>query len=236
MSTDGMTSRRDFIKRSGMLVVSVGAMSLDLADPRGAGAQAAGPYPDPDFRQLDSWIVIRQDNTATFYVGKTDLGQGTGTAFRQIMSDELDMPYDRTSLVMGVTDLTVDQGGSGGSDALQTDGYPMRLWDKRTGQIDRDVAREWRKYDLRHILETNWATLGRNVGHKLNVYVGDMDSYYLNNALELMNDFLSKAQDPPFTGKIVFERKAPHCWGPRADELHKLMIAHVEREKAAAGF
>ena len=70
--------------------------------------------------------MIRQDNTATFFVGKTDLGQGTGTAFRQIMADELDMPYDKTSCVMGNTDVTVDQGGSGGSDALQTDGYPMR--------------------------------------------------------------------------------------------------------------
>src|SRR5690606_32037583 len=74
----------------------------------------------------DSWIVVRQDNTATFYVGKTDLGQGTGTAFRQIMADELDIAYDATSVVMGSTDVTVDQGGSGGSDALQTDGWPMR--------------------------------------------------------------------------------------------------------------
>ena len=118
-----MTTRRDFLKVSGMLVVSAGALStidFDLL------AQAAGPYPDPDFRQLDSWIVIRQDNTATFYVGKTDLGQGTGTAFRQIMADELDIAYDNTSCVMGSTDVTVDQGGSGGSDALQTDGYPMR--------------------------------------------------------------------------------------------------------------
>jgi CO/xanthine dehydrogenase Mo-binding subunit len=70
--------------------------------------------------------VIRQDNTATFYVGKTDLGQGTGTAFRQMMADELDMPYDKTTCIMGTTDITVDQGGSGGSDAIQTDGWPMR--------------------------------------------------------------------------------------------------------------
>jgi CO/xanthine dehydrogenase Mo-binding subunit len=116
-----MTTRRDFIRTSGFLVVSASALPLELV-----AAQAAGPYPDPDFRQLDSWIVIRQDNTATFYVGKTDLGQGTGTAFRQIMADELDMPYEATSCVMGTTDVTVDQGGSGGSDALQTDGYPMR--------------------------------------------------------------------------------------------------------------
>jgi nicotinate dehydrogenase subunit B len=118
-----MSTRRDFIKTSGMLVVGVTALSLDAIE---ALAQAPGPYPDPDFRQLDSWIVIRQDNTATFYVGKTDLGQGTGTAFRQLMADELDMSYDRTTCVMGSTDVTPDQGGSGGSDALQTDAYPMR--------------------------------------------------------------------------------------------------------------
>ena len=108
-----------------------------------ASAQAgegAGPYPDPDFRQLDSWIVIHQDNTATFYVGKTDLGQGTGTAFRQIMSDELDMAFDRTTCIMGNTDITVDQGGSGGSDALQTDGYPMRRVAAEARRVLLDMA------------------------------------------------------------------------------------------------
>src|SRR5438132_12341233 len=117
-------SRRDFIKTSGALIVGFSAAAM--ADPIVPQSSGAGPYPDPDFRQLDSWIVIRQDNTATFYVGKTDLGQGTGTAFRQLMSDELDMAYDRTTCVMGSTDVTPDQGGSGGSDALQTDAYPMR--------------------------------------------------------------------------------------------------------------
>ena len=43
-----------------------------------------------------------------------------------MMCDELDIAYDRTSLIMGSTDVTVDQGGSGGSDAIQTDGWPMR--------------------------------------------------------------------------------------------------------------
>jgi nicotinate dehydrogenase subunit B len=118
-----MSTRRDFLKTSGVLVVGLGVAGDLVLDAQGTGA---GPYPDIDYRQLDSWIAIRQDNTATFFVGKTDLGQGTGTAFRQIMADELDMPYDKTSCVMGTTDQTVDQGGSGGSDALQTDGYPMR--------------------------------------------------------------------------------------------------------------
>jgi nicotinate dehydrogenase subunit B len=129
----GMTTRRDFLKNSGMLVVSFSVAAVAGAGPLGAQAgpaglasQAGGPYPDPDFRQLDSWIVIHEDNTATFFVGKTDCGQGTGTAFRQMMSDELDVAFNRTTLIMGSTDVTVDQGGSGGSDAIQTDGWPMR--------------------------------------------------------------------------------------------------------------
>ncbi len=91
-----------------------------------AQAVGAGPYPDPDFLKLDTWIVIHPDNTATFFVGKTDGGQGTGTAFRQMMCDELDIAYDKTRLVMGSTDTTPDQGGSGGSDAIERDGWPAR--------------------------------------------------------------------------------------------------------------
>jgi nicotinate dehydrogenase subunit B len=120
-------SRRDFLKTTGLFVVSVAALGPAALNGAEQAAQLGpGPYPDPDFRQLDAWIAIRQDNTATFYVGKTDLGQGTGTAFRQIMCDELDFAYDRSTVIMGSTDVTVDQGGSGGSDALQTDGWPMR--------------------------------------------------------------------------------------------------------------
>ena len=137
-------TRRDFLKTSGRLVVGFTAAAnagplFSLASAQ-AAAQGAGPYPDPDFRQLDSWIVIHQDNTATFYVGKTDLGQGTGTAFRQIMSDELDMAFDRTTCIMGNTDITVDQGGSGGSDALQTDGYPMRRVAAEARRVLLDMA------------------------------------------------------------------------------------------------
>jgi CO/xanthine dehydrogenase Mo-binding subunit len=125
---DALESENLSPSRRGFLGVS-GALVFSLAVPGGAAlAQAvgAGPYPDPDFHKLDTWIVIHPDNTATFFVGKTDGGQGTGTAFRQMMCDELDIGFDKTRLVMGSTDTTPDQGGSGGSDAIETDGWPMR--------------------------------------------------------------------------------------------------------------
>ena len=109
------------------------------------------------------------------------------------------------------------------------DGYPMRIWDKQTGAIDRAVAEKWKKYDLLDVLRTNWATLGPNVAHKLNAYMGDADSYYLDNALENLHAFLSKADKPKWTGEIVFQRRAPHCWGPRAPELLEKMTRQIDR-------
>ena len=56
-----------------------------------------------------------------------------------------------------------------------------------------------------------------------------MDSYYLNDAVEKLNDFLVKAENPKFTGEVVFQRRAPHCWGPRGPELLRKMTAHIEQ-------
>jgi nicotinate dehydrogenase subunit B len=125
-----VTHRRGFLKSAGLLAVSFGAYAggwaADADAQSSAAGQGPGPYPDPDFHQIDSWIVIHADNTATFYVGKTDPGQGTGTGFRQLMSDELDIAFDRTTCIMGSTDITVDQVGSGGSTAMERDSWPMR--------------------------------------------------------------------------------------------------------------
>ena len=125
---DGTSSRRDFLKTSGLFVL--GFTGLEAAGlRRGAPGDRTGEpplYPDPDFLQLDSWLVVHEDGTATFYVGKTDGGQGTGTATRQIMCDELDIAYDMATVVMGRTDKTVDQGGSGGSDAIERDAMVAR--------------------------------------------------------------------------------------------------------------
>ena len=109
------------------------------------------------------------------------------------------------------------------------DGYPMRIWDKETGAIDHAVAEKWKKYDLLDVLKTNWPTLGPKIGHKLNIYVGDMDSYYLNDAVENLYAFLSKAENPKWTGEVVFQRRAPHCWGPRAAELLEKMTKQIDR-------
>lgn len=108
------------------------------------------------------------------------------------------------------------------------DGYPQRIWNKETGAIDHAVGAQWKKYDLRHILQTNWPTIGPKVADKIHVYVGDMDSYYLNDAVEKLNDFLKSATNPSFGGEVVFQRLAPHCWGPRGPELLQKMTTFID--------
>ena len=114
------------------------------------------------------------------------------------------------------------------------DGYPAPIWDKRTGVIDKKVAAYWKEhYDLRNIIETNWPTLGPKVAGKINVYVGDADSYFLNMGVHMLDDFLKKADTPKHTGEIVFQPMAPHCWGPSLAELIPKMAAAVERNAPA---
>jgi hypothetical protein len=110
------------------------------------------------------------------------------------------------------------------------DGYPRRIWDKKTGVIDKQTAEYWKQnYDLRNILQTNWATLGPKVANKINVYVGDADSYYLNMGVEQLNNFLSTTSNPRYAGEIVFQKLAPHCWGPSMTELIPKMTAQMEK-------
>eukprot|EP01052_Picozoa_sp_SAG31_P053320 SAG31_NODE_13611_length_857_cov_1.360158_1_plen_126_part_10 len=67
---------------------------------------------------------------------------------------------------------------------MGSDGYPTPIWNKLTGDIDPDVAMHWKEhYDLRHILERDWATLWPKVKGKLHVYCGTMDNFYLNNGV-----------------------------------------------------
>jgi hypothetical protein len=93
------------------------------------------------------------------------------------------------------------------------DGYPKPIFDKRTGVIDAEVAAYWRDhYDLRAILEKNWSTLGPKLQGKLHLYCGSADTYFLNDAVYKMEDFLKATTNPPYDGEVKYGDRAEHCW------------------------
>ena len=114
-------SRRQFVKAGGALVVGVAFVGPSVLKaqvfqrPKVTGA----PFKNSlDPTQLNSWIEIHPDNTVLIRTGKSDFGQGTTfTAYRQIVADELSVPFESiTTVVAGHTDQTPD--GSGAFDFL----------------------------------------------------------------------------------------------------------------------
>jgi hypothetical protein len=98
-----------------------------------------------------------------------------------------------------------------------SDGYPQEIFNKKTGVIDHKTADYWREhYDLNAILQRNWETLGPKLQGKLHIYVGSDDTYFLNNAVYLMEDFLVQTGTPghgvPYEGEVRYGPRAEHCW------------------------
>jgi hypothetical protein len=115
------------------------------------------------------------------------------------------------------------------------DGYPQRLWDKRSGAIDHQVAAYWKQhFDLRNIVQTQWPTLGPQLADKLHIYVGDADTYNLNMGVREMDAFLKRARNPSFGGSVTYQPMAPHCWGLGGKELFNTITTYID-DHAPAG-
>jgi len=97
------------------------------------------------------------------------------------------------------------------------DGYPKLLYDKWTGEIDHTVAQYWKEhFDLRAVMERDWKTLAPKLDGKLHLYVGEMDSYYLEEAAFLLRDFLEKAE-PRVSYTFEVGERAPHCYAGKPE-------------------
>jgi hypothetical protein len=122
---------------------------------------------------------------------------------------------NRRELVLGTNSRSGDQWDIWQAvySPVGDDGYPKPIWDKVTGQIDHSVAEYWREhYDLGHILKRDWPKLGKKLQGKIHIYCGDMDNYYLNNAVYLVEEFLKNTKDPHYDGEVAYGDRAEHCW------------------------
>jgi nicotinate dehydrogenase subunit B len=116
------TTRRDFLKTAGGLIVI-----FTLTDgilPAQAQATAETKVVAPD--EVDAFLSINNEGHVTVYTGKVDLGTGLRTALTQIAAEELDLPFDRVTILQGDTALTPDQGATWGSLSIQRGGMQVR--------------------------------------------------------------------------------------------------------------
>jgi hypothetical protein len=195
--------------------------------------------PDPvDFRYFQLVNVYEDENA--YYPGK-GFKQSPVRPWMRSVDDQVLMNQRDASLlelVLGTRGRSGDQ-----MDIFQAvygpvgaDGYPRLLYDKETGVIDKDVASYWKEnYDLRHILERDWARLGPKLQGKIRVFMGDTDTFYLEEATLLLEKFLESTKNPHYEGKFVWGPREPHCFtgAPKGASFigHYLpeMVEHMRR-------
>lgn len=178
------------------------------------GAFAACPDPI-DFRAYGS-VNIYEDKNA--YVVDAPWKQTPRIAMR----DHLGRPTATLEEINRLESVLGSNSRSGGQwdiwqavfSPVGADGFPRPIWNKRTGDIDRGVADYWREnFDLVHIMRRDWEKgLGEKLRGKIHLYVGELDNYYLENAVYLAQDFLESTRNPPYEGVIAYGPRAEHCW------------------------
>lgn len=133
--------------------------------------------------------------------------------------------------VLGYSDSYITSGGQFSAfNALFSpkgeNGLPKPIFDPITGVIDKDVAENWRKYDLKDYVETNWEMLGPKIQGKIWVWGADMDNFYLNPALRSFEKMLQKTENPKSDAEISFTPMARHC----QEYSHKKVLLQIKEK------
>lgn len=179
---------------------------------------AWGACPDPvDFHEYQS-VNIYDDKNAYWDIGPwgrvphPDMRATTG------MTEAVNESANRFELVLGTHSRSGEQWNIWQAvfSPVGEDGYPKPVWDPITGVIDKSVAEYWRQhYDLNAIMQRDWKTLGPKLVGKLHVSVGTADTYFLDNAVHLMQNSLEKSANPHYAGDFDYGVGQPHCYtGP----------------------
>jgi len=113
-----------------------------------------------------------------------------------------------------------------------SDGYPAQVIDPLTGEIDKKVVEYWHQhYDLTAILKRDWPTLGPKLEGKLHLAVGDGDTYFLNNAVHLLQKELDATRNPHSDATFQYGPGMPHCYtgGPPEYTMQQNNSGWVQR-------
>ena len=171
--------------------------------------------PDPiDFRAY-TVVNLYQDNNAYFIEGAHKRVPRPGYRDYQDLTTATMQDLNYFELALGTRSLSGQQFDIWEAvfSPVGEDGYPKRIFDKVTGEIDHGVADYWREhYDLRCIMQRDWTTLGPKLRGKLHLYCGTLDNYYLNNAVRLTEEFLNSTTNPPADAEVRYGLDCEHCW------------------------
>lgn len=143
---------------------------------------------------------------------------------------------------LGIGDSYVRSGGQWGAwnavyGPQAANGQPSPLWNPRTGAVDPAVVEQWKKYDLRLLLETHWPVLGPKLRGKLHCWVGEADDYFLDGGVRRMKAFLDAAQPPAeaevrIEQELVLQSQCPVQSQLSQSQTHRMTGSEITRKMA----
>jgi isoquinoline 1-oxidoreductase len=107
--------RRDFLKAlgGGLLVCLTPLHSLTQESGRGFGSHDLP-------KDISAWLHVDADGRVKVFTGKVEVGQNIRTSLAQAVAEELRVPFDSITMVMGDTDLVPWDMGTFGSRTTPT--------------------------------------------------------------------------------------------------------------------
>jgi len=213
--------RRDFLKTTGVVVVGFSIADTAAAQAQGGGASdvqrglVSGP-PDPG--QVDSYIAIHPDNTATIYTGYVELGQGGPTALRQIAAEELDLDIDQ------VKDARVDtfvstNGFTAASRTAAIGGTETRAAAAEARRVLLEMASERLKTPMRDLTVTRGVVSVRSDPRRTVTYADLVGGKSFNRKFEQV----------AYNGGIELPRKSADNAIPKPRDDYRIVGTRVPR-------
>ncbi len=190
--------------------------------------------PDPvDFHAYQN---IDLYNDANAFVRKGDFGSVPIAADRKPDGSVIATTGDeyRFENVLGTHGRSTEQWGIWQAvfSPAGIDGYPREVIDPLTGAIDKQTVAYWHDhYDLNAILQRDWSTLGPKLEGKLHLQVGDGDTYFLNNAVHLLQTSLEATRNPHSDATFQYGPGMPHCYtgGPPEYTMQQNNASWIQR-------
>lgn len=161
-------TRRNLLKLGGMVMVSSVAAAGLVAESTGKAPAVAGAFPIPPIDRVSSFIAIGADGSVTAYHGHVDLGTGIRTSLAQLVADELDVEFERITMVLGHTGRTPNQGPTIASNTIQVDAIPMRKAAAQVRQLLLGLAAEKLQQPVSALTTSKGAVVakgGRRIGY-----------------------------------------------------------------------
>ena len=161
-------TRRNLLKLGGMVMVSSVAAAGLVAESTGTAPAVAGAFPIPPIDRVSSFIAIGADGSVTAYHGHVDLGTGIRTSLAQLVADELDVEFERITMVLGHTGRTPNQGPTIASNTIQVDAIPMRKAAAQVRQLLLGLAAQKLQQPVSALTTSKGAVVakgGRRIGY-----------------------------------------------------------------------